>query len=260
MRGRGGEKPAQALFRQRLHPLTPPPHVSPCIIRPFAPESSLLRELRSQAFEERCVLEGVKLECVRGRRRLFSELSFELHAGELFWVTGPNGSGKTSLLRMICTLLPPEAGEVLWRGTPVRKLGESFRAELVYVGHAAAVKDDLSALENLRFALAQQGIAPLTDVLVQALDAFGLGGREEMPTRALSQGQKRRVALTRLSFCAQRALWVLDEPLTALDAAAVALVHAQIAAHLARGGVVVMTSHQELDLSRMCMQRLSLDA
>ena len=206
------------------------------------------------------MLEGVKLECVRGRRRLFSELSFELHAGELFWVTGPNGSGKTSLLRMVCTLLPPDAGEVRWRGTPARELGEGFRGELAYIGHAAAVKDDLSALENLRFALAQQGIAPLEDELLEALDAFGLGGREEVPTRALSQGQKRRVALARLAFCAERALWVLDEPLTALDAAAVDLVRAQIGAHLARGAVVIMTSHQELDLSRMRVQRLSLDA
>ena len=107
------------------------------------------------------MLQAVGLECVRGQRRLFRDLSFEAQAGELFWVAGPNGSGKTSLLRMLCTLLPPEAGSVRWRGSSARDLGERFRAELVYLGHAAAVKDDLSALENLRFGLAQHGIAPM---------------------------------------------------------------------------------------------------
>ncbi|MGH6692619.1 MAG: cytochrome c biogenesis heme-transporting ATPase CcmA [Gammaproteobacteria bacterium] len=206
------------------------------------------------------MLQGVKLACVRGGRELFGELSFDLEPGELFWVTGPNGSGKTSLLRMLCTLLSPESGEVRWRGHPVRALGETYLAELTYLGHAPAVKDDLSALENLRFALAQQGIAPGEDELLGALDAFGLAQREDLPLRALSQGQKRRVALARLAFCAQRALWILDEPLTALDTAAVELVRGQLEAHLGRGGLVVLTSHQDVDLSRMRVQRLRLDA
>jgi heme exporter protein A len=206
------------------------------------------------------VLEGVKLACVRGERRLFDQLSFEVGAGELFWVSGPNGSGKTSLLRMLCTLLPPESGELRWRGAPVRELGEAYLSELAYLGHAPAVKDDLTAEENLRFALAQQGVRASQAQALAALRAYGLAGSEELPARALSQGQRRRVALARLELCETRALWVLDEPLTALDAQAVTLVRGRIAAHLGRGGVVVLTSHQEVNLSGLRVRRLALGA
>jgi heme exporter protein A len=206
------------------------------------------------------VLEAVRLACVRGERRLFDRLSFEVGAGELFWVSGPNGSGKTSLLRMLCTLLPPESGELRWRGAPVRELGEAYLSELAYLGHAPAVKDDLTAEENLRFALAQQGVRASRAQALAALRAYGLAGSEELPARALSQGQRRRVALARLELCEARALWVLDEPLTALDAQAVTLVRGRIAAHLGRGGVVVLTSHQEVNLSGLRVRRLALGA
>jgi heme exporter protein A len=206
------------------------------------------------------MLQAVGLECVRGRRRLFRDLSFEAQPGELTWVAGPNGSGKTSLLRILCTLLPPEAGTVLWRGTSAHDLGESFRAELAYLGHAAAVKDDLSALENLRFGLAQHGTRAEEPALVEALACFGLQGAEELPARALSQGQRRRVALARLVFAAAQTLWILDEPLAALDTTAVALVRERIAEHLDRGGVVVLTSHQDAALGGLRMRRLQLGA
>jgi heme exporter protein A len=204
------------------------------------------------------VLQGVKLECVRGPRRLFSDFSFDLHPGELLWVTGPNGAGKTSLLRIVCTLLPPEQGEVRWRGTPVRELGEAYRAEQVYVGHLPAVKDDLTACENLHFALAQEGIAAGEAQLMDALDAFGLAGREDVAARALSQGQRRRVALARLWFAAPQPLWILDEPLTALDVHAVELMRTLIAAHLERGGLVLLTSHQDIGLAGRRVQRVHL--
>ena len=205
------------------------------------------------------MLQGVKLECVRGTRRLFTGLSFDLHAGELLWLTGPNGAGKTSLLRIVATLLPPEHGEVRWRGTAVRELGEAYRAEQVYLGHAPAVKDDLTALENLHYALAQAGLPAGERQLAEALEAFGLGGREEIQARALSQGQKRRVALARLWFAARQPLWVLDEPLTALDVHAVELMRALISAHLGRDGMVLLTSHQEIDFAGQRVQRIRLD-
>jgi heme exporter protein A len=204
------------------------------------------------------MLQAVGLECVRGKRRLFRDLSFEAQAGELIWVAGPNGSGKTSLLRILCTLLPPDAGRVLWKGTGTRELGETFRAELVYLGHAAAVKDDLSALENLSFGLAQHGVVAGEAALYEALGWFGLRGREELPARLLSQGQRRRVALARLAFGEAQTLWILDEPLTALDVSAVGLVRSRIGEHLARGGVVVLTSHQDVELGGMRTRRLLL--
>jgi heme exporter protein A len=204
------------------------------------------------------MLQAAGLECVRGRRRLFRDLSFEAQPGELIWVVGPNGSGKTSLLRILCTLLPPEAGGVMWRGASAHALGESFRAELLYLGHAAAVKDDLSALENLRFGLAQHGTRADDAALAEALERFGLQGSEELAARSLSQGQRRRVALARLVFGGAQTLWILDEPLTALDIDAVALVRDRIAEHLDRGGVVVLTSHQDAELGGLRTRRLPL--
>lgn len=206
------------------------------------------------------MLTAVDLTCMRGQRTLFSGLSFEARAGELFWVTGANGSGKTSLLRMLCTLLRPEAGELRWDATPIGKLGEAYFAELVYVGHAPAVKDDLSALENLDFTLRLQGEAAPERALIEALGQFGLAGREDLPARVLSQGQRRRVTLARLAFSRGRRLWVLDEPLNALDARAVDLVRDLIAAQLSHGGVVVLTSHQEIDFPGVAVKRLRLDA
>jgi heme exporter protein A len=206
------------------------------------------------------VLEAVELECLRGERRLFRSLSFTAEPGSLLWVVGPNGSGKTSLLRILTTLLPPDAGEVRWCGEEARTLGERFRAALLYCGHMAAVKDDLTAIENLDFALRQHGVAAGQRDALAALDEFGLAGREELPSRVLSQGQKRRVALARLALGQGKPLWVLDEPFTALDTDAVGLVRGHLAAHLTRGGVVVLTSHQAVDLRGLNARQLVLAA
>jgi heme exporter protein A len=204
------------------------------------------------------MLEAENLECVRGQRRLFHGLSFALAAGQMLWVLGPNGSGKTSLLRLLCGLLRPEAGTVRWQGADVRAAREEFHADLLYVGHTPAVKDDLSARENLRFGLAQAGIGADQAEVDGALRQFGLRGREDLPARALSQGQKRRVALARLALGRARRLWILDEPFTALDGQAVALVQSELAQHLTRGGEVVFTSHQEVDFGALPVQRLQL--
>ncbi len=204
------------------------------------------------------MLEAIGLACTRGQRRLFGNLNFSVAPGEALWVSGPNGSGKTSLLRMLCTLLAPEEGELRWRGQPVRALGESYRAALAYLGHAVAVKDDLSGLENLRFVLAQDGRRVGEPAVVEALGRFGLTGREDLPARVLSQGQRRRVSLARLLFCADRPLWILDEPLTALDSQAIDLVRTLIAQHLGRDAVVVLTSHQDVELAGVKVRQLRM--
>lgn len=194
------------------------------------------------------MLEASNLECVRGEKSLFRGLSFRLGVGSCLMVQGANGSGKTSLLRMLCGLSPPAAGEIRWNGAPIRKLAEDYRGELLYCGHAGAVKDELTALENARLSATLAGTPVGDEAALQALRQLGLKGREHLPARVLSAGQKRRVALSRL-LLEKRRLWVLDEPLTALDKAAVANLCGLIDAHLAGGGMAVLTSHQELPLA-----------
>src|SRR6185436_6629544 len=157
------------------------------------------------------LLRATGLECTRGGRRLFSNLSFQLAAGALLQVQGANGSGKTSLLRIVCGLSAPDAGEVSWNGRDIRELGEDYRARLAHVGHLNAIKDELDPVENLRYSSQVAGLSATPVELDEALLAFGLRGAR-LPCKLLSQGQKRRAALARLELCAARALWILDEP------------------------------------------------
>ncbi len=189
-------------------------------------------------------LELHELQCTRGHRLLFSAISAHVVAGQLLRVQGENGAGKTSLLRMICGLASPESGEVRWRGRPIAKQRDEFNAGLVYIGHAPALKHDLSSLENLEAACGLAGMACTAEAAMQALAQAGLQGRERLPARALSQGQRKRAALARLALANAAPLWVLDEPFNALDDAACAWLQALIAAQLGRGGVVVLTNHQ----------------
>jgi len=205
-------------------------------------------------------LQAIDLECVRGQRRLFQKLRFTVAPGEMLWVQGANGSGKTTLLRLLCGLIRPDAGTVYWRGHEVRQTREQFSADLLYSGHAPAVKDDLTGLENLRFGLAQTGIGAGIEASRAALSEFGLRERGDVMARALSQGQRRRVSLARLALAAAKSLWILDEPFTALDREATQLVQSQLEAHLRRGGSVVLTSHQEVEFGEAQVQRLRLDA
>jgi heme exporter protein A len=203
-------------------------------------------------------LEAIDLHCARGERRLFSALSFTLRGGELLRIGGPNGSGKTSLLRIACALLEPTRGEVRWAGENIRRLQEEFWRQIVYIGHASAIKDDLSSAENLRVACALAGIRVQPARIGEALRELGLGGCENLPTRVLSQGQRRRVALARLALSEATPLWILDEPFAALDVAAVERVQNLIAEHLARGAAVVLTTHLETRITAATTLRIDL--
>ncbi len=180
--------------------------------------------------------------CRRGDRVLFSGLTEAVAAGELLWLRGDNGRGKTSLLRLVAGLAAPEAGQILWGDVPARR-SERFTAELVYIAHANALKDDLTAAESLAFLARVRGRDASPPAVRAALARLGLAGRERTPVRSLSQGLRRRVALARLVLETAPALWVLDEPFDALDVAGTATLHALLAAHRARGGSVLLTSH-----------------
>jgi len=193
------------------------------------------------------MLSANDLECVRGTRRLFAGVSFSLAQGECLLVQGPNGSGKTSLLRILCGLARPEKGEVRWNGAPIADLGEEYREALAWCGHANALKDDLTPSENLLAAAALGGQPAGREQALSALEALGVGHLDALPVRSLSQGQKRRVALARLPLADHR-LWILDEPLTSLDAGAAETLAGLVDAHLERGGIAVLTSHQPIEL------------
>ena len=203
------------------------------------------------------MLEASGLHCERGGRTLFRGLSFALNKGELLRIAGANGRGKTSLLRILCGLLPPTTGEVRWKGEPIRSLKEDYSRQLVYLGHAPAVKDEFTAFENLMFTwiIAGKGMPVPADSLTHALSRLKIPMNS--PVKKLSQGQRRRVLLARLALSEAQLLWLLDEPFAALDADAVRIVEDLVAAHAKRGGIVVYTSHQE---SRVPGRELVLDA
>ena len=205
------------------------------------------------------MLEAVGLECVRGGRTLFEALEFKLASGALLRIAGANGSGKTSLLRILCGLALPERGAVRWRGESIGALREEYHRQLIYIGHASAVKDELTARENLVVSCALGG-APLDDAAARlALERLGLGRFSDLPARHLSQGQRRRVALARLAACGTTPLWILDEPFTALDAVAVDLAQEMIAGHVERGGIAVITSHQDVTFASVAACTIQLD-
>lgn len=194
---------------------------------------------------------------MRGDRRLFSGLDLSLSPETFLQLTGPNGSGKTSLLRILCGLLAPAEGEVTWQGENIHSLGEDYFTSVTYLGHRHGVKDELSAIENLRISNALNGIDVSKERASSVLQRMGLAGRESLPARLLSEGQRRRVALARLLTCETK-LWLLDEVMTSLDKGAVALIRSLIEEHLAAGGIAIVATHQELDVAAGLSRRLEL--
>ena len=198
--------------------------------------------------------------CERGERQLFSGLNYELAARTLFEVRGANGSGKSSLLRMLCGLLTPSAGTISWRGTLIDRLGEQYRGQIAYLGHASGVKDELTACENVQFSAHLASLPADAAGAITALASFGLESHANQTCKTLSQGQRRRVALARLRLSAARPLWILDEPFTALDAHAVQLTQALIESHVDQGGIVVLTTHQDVAIKAPVVQCIELPA
>ncbi|CAI1737463.1 Cytochrome c biogenesis ATP-binding export protein CcmA [Serratia ficaria] len=190
------------------------------------------------------MLEARGLSCVRDERTLFSELSFSVHPGEIIQVEGPNGAGKTSLLRILAGLARPDAGEVLWRGRNTLRDRAAYHQELLFLGHQPGIKTLLTPFENLRFYQAVRS-APESRAIWRALEQVGLVGYEDLPVAQLSAGQQRRVALARL-WLSDSPLWILDEPLTAIDKQGVAELISLFEQHARQGGMVLLTTHQDL--------------
>lgn len=196
------------------------------------------------------MLEALDLAAIRGDRLLFSRLALRLEPGQMLRIAGANGLGKTTLLRMLVGLVQPETGDIRWQGQPIAAQRDAYHGALLHLGHAPAIDALLTPLENLRFACAAAGDRIAPGAAGEALVRIGLADQRDLPAGVLSAGQKRRIALARLFLSAHRPLWVLDEPLTALDAAAAAQLAATLEAHCAGGGMVVLTTHQEAAFGR----------
>lgn len=203
------------------------------------------------------MLSAQGLTCLRGDRLLFKNVGFELNAGGLLYVLGENGSGKSSLLRMLCGLLTPEEGAVFWNGKKIKDDAEHYLSSLTYLGHLNGLKDDLTALENLQTNARMAGVEASEQAAMAALAAIGIARCAYLPARVLSQGQKRRVALAGL-WLAKSQLWILDEPFAALDVASVDVLAARLGVHINEGGMAILTTHQDVAVNAKHTQTLRL--
>ena len=196
------------------------------------------------------ILEARSIACVRGERELFSGLNLQLFPGECLHIRGENGVGKTSLLRLLTGLSSPDAGQILWAGKSIKEDAQTYHQDLLFLGHRDALKEDLTAIENLRMYAAIDGVDLTDEAALQVLWRFGLRGREDLPVNCLSAGQKKRVLMARM-VCRRAQIWILDEPFNALDVQAVQELLDLIVDHVANNGSVVLTSHQPLSIANL---------
>ncbi len=195
--------------------------------------------------------------CVRDDRVLFDNLNLDLNGGQILLVEGRNGSGKTSLLRILTGLSLPESGEVLWKGQSISEVGAEYYEQVNYIGHHDGIKRDLTCLENLR--LVQAMGKPSAIDLDEALQKVNLYRYGENFVATLSAGQKRRLAMARLVVC-EALLWIMDEPFTSLDKASMAMFQELFEHHLRQNGCIVMTSHHDIEMPDSDVIRLDLSA
>ena len=211
----------------------------------------------TQTSRETISIEARELECIRDDRTLFSNLAFRLDPGQALVLEGRNGSGKTSLLRILCGIRLPDTGTIAWNGTDIQQLGADYYQHIAYVGHRDGMKLDLTPRENLAMARA---LGRPNDVLPEsALAQVDLFGFEDTPTRNLSAGQQRRLALARL-LVTDSTLWILDEPFTSLDVNGISVIEELLEKHTARGGMLAVTSHHAVNLHDTPVQRINLSA
>lgn len=199
------------------------------------------------------LLKGVDLSCIRDDRVLFEGLTFELVSGQVLLLEGKNGSGKTSLLRILCGFREPDAGEVFWCGDAINI--SQYYEDMAYVGHLDGVKKELTVLENLKVSLALGRSGQYS--IQQALTKVHLADYDDVLVQALSAGQKRRLSLARL-LITKNIVWILDEPFTSLDKQGIALIETLMSEHCASGGMIVLTSHHDIELHGVDVQRINL--
>ncbi|WP_282176967.1 cytochrome c biogenesis heme-transporting ATPase CcmA [Vibrio nereis] len=204
------------------------------------------------------MLEVSQLTAIRDERILFESLSFTIGSGELVQIEGRNGTGKTTLLRIVTGLGDRDTGEIFWNGENIESNRDAYHEDLLFLGHSTGVKRDLTAYENLRFYLSVHSKQSMSkEEIYSALVKVGLAGREDVPVAQLSAGQQRRVALARL-WLSQHKLWILDEPLTAIDKQGVKVLESLFLSHAEKGGIVVLTTHQDMFTDNPKLRKIKL--